>query len=45
MCNSVNANYKYVDYTSIETLVSDLKNNKIDFAIAPRYYSLKLIII
>lgn len=42
--NSVNSNYDYVEYNTIDTLIVDLKNNKIKYAIVPRYYSLKSVV-
>ena len=42
--NSVNSNYNYVEYNTIDNLIIDLKNNKINYAIVPRYYSLKSVV-
>ena len=42
--NYVNSNFNYVEYNNAESLITDLKNNKINYAIAPRYYSLKNVV-
>lgn len=39
--NYIGANYTYVEFNTISELITNLKNNKIHYAIAPRYYSLK----
>ena len=44
VANYVNSNFNYVEYNNVESLIADLKNNKINFAIAPRYYSLKSVV-
>lgn len=42
--NYITANYNYTEFDSIEALTTNLKNNKINYAIVPRYYALKNII-
>lgn len=37
--NYVNSNFNYEEFDTISDLVNNLKNNKISYAIAPRYYA------
>ncbi len=41
---SVNVNYNYLEYDDITDIVSAFTKNKINYAIVPRYYSLKDIV-
>ena len=39
--NYVSNNFEYVEYDTVGDLVNNLKNNKVSYAIAPRYYVLR----
>jgi len=39
--NFVNTNFNYEEFDSVSSLILNLKNSKIAYAIAPRYYSLR----
>ncbi len=42
--NYVSANFNYEEFDSVSELINSLKNNKISYAIAPRYYALKEVV-
>ncbi len=42
--NYVNSNFNYEEFDTISDLVNNLKNNKISYAIAPRYYALREVV-
>lgn len=42
--NYVSSNFNYEEFGSVESLINGLKNNKVAYAIAPRYYSLRSVV-
>ena len=42
--NYVNSNFNYEEFDNVSELINNLKNNKISYAIAPRYYVLREVV-